>query len=191
MTDSQSPVHPTVADSGWYVKIKYSVRVVDGPILKGDATPAMLDFVTGYGQVIPGLERRLVGHTAGETLSFVVPPEEAFGLSYDELVFEKEWADFNFPEGVKPVPGMEIALVSSDPNAPDTVLIKEVHDDKIVIDCNHPLAGKAFEYKLKIIETRPAREDEICAEWEQKTYEGPFETSLPGIVLGERNPKQS
>ncbi len=190
MTDSQSPVHP-VADSGWYVKIKYAVRVVDGLTIKGSATPAILDFITGYGQVIPGLEQRLVGHTAGETLSFVVPPEEAFGVSYEELIFEKEWADFHFPEGVKPVPGMEIALVSSDPTAPDTVLIKEVHDDKIIIDCNHPLAGKALEYELNIIESRPAREDEICEEWEQKTYEGPCTATLPGIVLGEKGPKDS
>ncbi len=100
MTDSQSPVHPTVADSGWYVRIKYSVRVVDGPILKGDATPAMLDFVTGYGQVIPGLERRLVGHTAGETLSFVVPPEEAFGLSYENSYLRKNGRTLIFPKAL-------------------------------------------------------------------------------------------
>ena len=48
-----------IQDSGWYVRIKYTVRIVDGPVLKGLNEPEILDFVTGYRQVIPGLENRL------------------------------------------------------------------------------------------------------------------------------------
>lgn len=191
MTDSAVPENSALVDTGWYVRIKYKVRVVDGPILKGAAEPEIMDFVTGYRQVIPGLENRLLGHSVGETLAFTVPPEEAFGLSYAELVFAKDREEFHFPAGVEPHPGMEIALVSSAPNAPDSVLIKEVLQDKIVIDCNHPLAGKALQYELEIIEARPAREDEICAEWDLKTYEGPCQSELPGIVLGEEDRKES
>lgn len=189
MADNSTPGNSGVVDTGWYVKIKYKVRVVDGPILKGGAEPAIMDFVSGYRQVIPGLEKRLLGHFAGEKLVFTVPPEEAFGLAYAELVFAKGREEFHFPAGVEPSPGMEIALVSSDPNAPDSVLIKEVLQDKIVIDCNHPLAGKALQYDLEIIEARPAREDEICAEWETKTYEGNL-PDLEGIVLRGEDSKQ-
>jgi FKBP-type peptidyl-prolyl cis-trans isomerase SlyD len=190
MTDSPMPGNAAVVDTGSYVQIKYKVRIVDGPLLKGAAEPAIMDFVTGYRQVIPGLEKRLVGHSAGEKLAFTVPPEEAFGPSYPELIFEKNRDEFRFPAGVEPGPGMEIALVSSDPNAPDSVLIKEVLDDKIVIDCNHPFAGKALQYELEIIEARPASEDEICDEWEIKTYEGPCQSDLSSIVLGGEEPKE-
>ena len=88
MTEGASPEMP-IQDLGWYVRIKYRVQIVDGPVLKGLNEPEIMDFVTGYRQVIPGLENRLIGHLTGETLSFTVPAEEAFGPRHQELEFEK------------------------------------------------------------------------------------------------------
>ena len=141
MSTSESSTTDRIAPSQWYVRISYSVRIENGPFLRGGAEPATMDFVTGFGQVIPGLERRLIGHGLGEKLSFTVPPEEAFGLRTEELVFEKKKTEFHFPPGTQPYPGMEISVITG-ADGPETVMISEIRDDTITIDCNHPLCGK-------------------------------------------------
>lgn len=176
-----------VNDSKSYVKIKYSVSIFNGPLLKGGQEPEIMDFVTGYKHVVPGLEQRLIGHTVGESLSFVVPPEEAFGPRHNELVIEKNKSEFHFPEGFTPHPGMELPIITSNENGPDSARIKEVKDDTIVIDLNHPLAGAALQYELVIVEARPATSDDVCAEWDQEEsscQDGTCASSVQEIVLG-------
>ena len=185
MNDDAGARGPEVFEKSCYVKIRYSVRVVDGPVLKGAPEPEIMDFVTGYLHVIPGLEKRLMGRRVGEKLSFVVPPEEAFGVRRKELVIEKAKADFHFPEGFEPYPGMELPLVAASENAPDTVLIREIKEDTIVVDLNHPLSGTALQYELEILEARPAESSEVCSHWDQSEA-GPMGCSgAPEIVLGE------
>jgi len=191
MDDKIAKASEKIEDSKFYVKIKYTVRVANGPILKGAHEPEVMDFVTGYRQVIPGLEMRLLGHEVGEKLSFSVPPEEAFGPRHQELVIEKSKKDFHFPPGMEPYPGMEIPLVTGDGNAPDTVIIREVREDSIVIDANHPLSGAALEYDLEIVEARPARSTDLCEEWEEQTS-GKDESCCSSphqIILGAEEPE--
>lgn len=185
MTDTSTHPEFAITDSRCYVKIRYRVRVVEGPILKGADEPEVMDFVTGFAQVIPGLETRLLGRCQGEKLSFTVPAEEAFGPRHSELVFEKSKADFHFPAGFEPYPGMELPFICESEGAPDTVRIKEIRDTGIVIDCNHPLAGAALEYDLEIEEARPAKETDVCANWEESSCQSDCSTCSPHeIVLG-------
>jgi FKBP-type peptidyl-prolyl cis-trans isomerase 2 len=185
MTDDPRRYRFKIGDATSYVKISYRVKIADGPVLKGSSEPAIMDFVTGYLQVIPGLEKRLLGHSTGDRLSFTVPPEEAFGARRDDLVIEKPRADFYFPEGVKPYPGMELPLVAAKPNAPDTVMILELKDDTIVVDLNHPLAGASLDYDLVVVEARPAGPNDICSEWGSQNTEGLGCSSAPAVVLGQ------
>lgn len=176
----------TISDSMCYVKIKYSVSIENGPLLKGGSEPEIMDFVTGYQHVVPGLEKRLIGHKIGEILSFTVPAEEAFGPRIDELVIEKQKSSFHFPDGYVPFPGMELPVVTNNENAPDTARIKEVKDNTIVVDLNHPLAGASLQYELEIIEARPAKPEDVCSEWDQQQsncQDNVCGSSLQQIVL--------
>ncbi len=167
-----------------YVKIRYTVRIPQGPILKGAGQPEVMDFVTGYMQVVPGLENRLIGHCAGEKLSFTIPPHEAFGDRREDLVIEQPKDEFHFPQGVTPYPGMEIPLVSSGDNAPDTVVITAVREQTILIDLNPPMAGVPLHYDLEILEARAARSEDVCSEWTPETSEQACCPSVQQIVLG-------
>ncbi len=191
MTDGAIPQTYEITDRSCYVKIGYRVRVVDGPVLKGAGEREVMDFVTGYRHVVPGLERRLVGHSPGESLSFTVPADEAFGPRHQELVFEKSKTDFHFPPGFEPHVGMELPLVTRGSGAPDTVMIREVRQDTIVVDLNHPLAGLALQYDLEIIEARPAKESDVCSEWEETGSDGncgsDCGSDLCQIVLGKED----
>jgi FKBP-type peptidyl-prolyl cis-trans isomerase 2 len=186
MTDTPTPAAYKVTESSCYAKIRYKVRVAGGPILKGAGEPEIMDFVTGYAQVVPGLEKRLVGHGVGERLSFTVPAEEAFGPRYPELVVEKKREEFHFPPGWAPAPGLEIPIITSHSEAPDTARIKEVREHTIVIDLNHPLSGAALEYDLEILEARPATSKDVCAEWEQQSTDcTSCSSELQSMVLGQ------
>lgn len=188
MTDMNQDQPYAITDHKSYVKIRYKVQIVDGPVLKGAVEPEVMDFVTGFMHVIPGLEKRLCGKRAGEKLSFIVPADEAFGARRPELVIEKIKADFHFPPGVEPYPGMELPIVTGNPDGPETVMIREVRDDTIVIDLNHPLSGLPLTYDLEILEARPASETDVCSEWESPDAEHTACSSIPQIVLGGDEP---
>jgi FKBP-type peptidyl-prolyl cis-trans isomerase 2 len=59
-----------IAERSCFVKIRYMVKIPNGPVLKGGTERELMDFVTGYRQVVPGLEQRLLGHSVGEKLAF-------------------------------------------------------------------------------------------------------------------------
>lgn len=186
MNDASNLEAYRIQDSGSYVKIRYRVRIVGGPVLKGSPELEIMDFVTGYGHVIPGLEKRLIGETTGQKMTFDVPAEEAFGVRNEGLVFLKKIEDFHFPPGVKPYAGMEIPVLCDANSAPDTVTIKDVREDGIVIDFNHALSGFPLGYELEIIEARASRQSDVCAEWEKKTDDDSQCGCAPHeIVLGE------
>lgn len=166
MATTVPPSPYKIEDTSGYVKIRYMVKVADGPVLKGAGEREIMDFVTGYRQVVPGLEKRLLGHSQGECLAFAVPAEEAFGPRYQELVIEKDRADFHFPVGMEPYVGMQLPMITSEEEGPDSVVIRTVTESTIIIDANHPLAGATLEYDLEIIEARPATSSDVCSEWE-------------------------
>jgi len=197
MSDTNPSSTYKIQDSGGFVKISYTVKIADGPVLKGAGDPEIMDFVTGYRQVVPGLEKRLIGRSQGEKLVFSVPPEEAFGVRHQELIIEKSRADFHFPRGMEPYPGMELPMITSSDDAPDSVIIREVREDTIVIDANHPLSGATLEYDLRIVEARPATESDVCSEWDVQKSEscascGESCGSSPHqIILGMGDPKEN
>jgi FKBP-type peptidyl-prolyl cis-trans isomerase 2 len=171
-----------------YVKIKYKVQIAGGAVLKGAEEPEIMDFVTGYLQVVPGLEKRLLGHGTGEKLSFTVPADEAFGERVKELVLEKDKEDFYFPGDFYPYPGMELPLVVKGAEGPDTAIIREVKEKTIVLDLNHPLSGAALKYDLEIIEARPAKETDVCSEWDSPSEGEAACPAIPQVVLGKEDP---
>lgn len=188
MGDNSTNQDFKILDASSYVKLRYQVRVENGPIIKGAETPEVMDFVTGFRQVIPGLEKRLLGHCKGDSLSFTVPADEAFGQRRDDFVIVKDKSEFHFPEGFKPYPGMEISVVTNTDEGPDTVIIKEVRENNIVIDFNHPLAGFALKYTLEIIEARPSTPSDVCSEWESEKGEGCSGGCSPHeVVLGQES----
>lgn len=182
MADDNVHAGYTIADRKSYVKIRYTCRAENGPILRGAEGPETMDFVTGFLHVIPGLEKRIMGSCVGTRLEFTVPPEEAFGERRKELVIEKDVNEFHFPAGMKPTPGMEIPILINE-EGPETAMIREVNDDRVVIDLNHPLAGVPLKYDLEIIEARPATDKDMCSEWEQQSASDACCGSVPELIL--------
>lgn len=143
-----------------YVELEYRLRLDNGEWIRGsDRESATLTFVAGCGELLPGLERRLWGLNEGETVEFVVPASEAFGLYDPENV--QEWSRKAFPADMELQPGQQV-LPANLPFPPDFPLrVKEVRGDKIILDLNHPFSGHDLNYAVRVVAVRPATPEEL------------------------------
>jgi FKBP-type peptidyl-prolyl cis-trans isomerase SlyD len=145
---------------GTYVKIRYCLRTAEGEYVKGDPRegPAILEIFTGYNQLLPALERRLIGKRAGERMQPRLLPDEAFGPFLPEEVREKSYEEF--PEGRQLEEGRWVVARDDKSRTAYGYFVRKKGGDSIVLDYNHPLAGKELIYDLEILEARPATEEE-------------------------------
>src|SRR5512140_3006091 len=90
-----------------YVTLEYRLHLDSGEQLRGTAkAPAQLTFVAGYKELMPALERRLIGLREQDAVEFVIPADEAFGLYDPESV--QEWSHKFFPPDVELTPGQKV-----------------------------------------------------------------------------------
>ena len=118
-----------------------------------------LEYVHGYAQIVPGLEKNLTGLHAGDKRSFTLDPEDAFGERDEEGLLEVEKADF--PDSDKVSAGDEFMAHGPDGD-PIAMRVLEVHDDAFVVDTNHPLAGQKVRFEVEVATVRAATEEEIA-----------------------------
>ena len=151
----------TIQPENSYVIIKYTVRLENGEIIKGDPKQGLahMEFVTGYNQVIPGLERRVIGMSEGDEAEITVNPDEGFGRYDPSLIQEKTFAEF--PEGKNLEEGRWARATNPQHRVTFGYLVVEKKPDRIVLDYNHPLAGKALIYKVNVEKVREANREEL------------------------------
>jgi FKBP-type peptidyl-prolyl cis-trans isomerase SlyD len=144
-----------------YVSLEYCVCLDTGEAVRGTVeTPAVLTFVAGCGELLPGLERRLYGLREQESVEFVVPAAEAFG-DYDPENIQ-EWSLKVFPPEMELKPGQKV-LPANLPIPPEyPLVIKEVKENCVILDLNHPFAGHDLHYAVKVLEVRPATPEELA-----------------------------
>lgn len=148
----------TIAAGRW-VTLRYRISDAQGePIETGERELTYLH--GGYGAVLPGIEHALEGHGAGHAATVELEPENAFG-DYDvSLVHLAPRA--GFPDdleagmGFQKVPGMP--ELDGDGNV---YIATEFTDDTVVLDGNHPLAGMALRFELKVMSVAQATDEEI------------------------------
>ena len=128
------------------VAIKYELKV-EGNVVDSNIDKEPLEFKFGTGQIIPGLESRIADLSEGESASIVVPASEAYG-EYNEEAMQK--LPKSQLEGIELEVGLPLQGQSPD-GQPINVVVKEIYDDEVLIDFNHPLAGKDLNFDVNII----------------------------------------
>jgi len=127
-------------------------------VLDSNKGAAPLEFIIGKGQLIPGLEKGLVGMNAGDSADIEVKAEEAYGVRDDEAVQEIPRDQF---EGVELEKGM--SLYGQGQNGETIqVIVVDFNDETATVDFNHPLAGKDLLFKVTVISERDATEQEAA-----------------------------
>lgn len=130
------------------VKVHYTGKLEDGTVFDSSLTEGRepLDVKLGEGKLIPGFEKGLYGLSAGEKTTIKIQASDAYGDIMEERIqeVEKQYV----PETV--YVGQE--LKAETPQGPITVIVKEVKEETVILDGNHPLAGKDLIFDLEVIE---------------------------------------
>jgi peptidylprolyl isomerase len=137
---------------GDIIKVEYEGRLEDGTIFDStelnDGLP--LKFEVGKGQLIRGFDNAVIGKEVGEEFEINIQPHDAYGEfdpALSQTISRKQ-----FPEDINPEPGMMLRIDGPN-NTYSVAWIKEVDEEHVTIDMNHPLAGKVLNFKIKIVET--------------------------------------
>ncbi len=120
-------------------------------------------FISGMGVTLDAFEQNVVDLAEGEKFDFTLSVDDAYGPYVEEHVvsLNKEMFCVNGHFDSKNIyPGNIIPLVNADGNRFQGIII-EVKSDVVVVDLNHPLAGKELTFKGSIVTSRPATEDEV------------------------------
>ncbi|MBW1952061.1 MAG: peptidylprolyl isomerase [Deltaproteobacteria bacterium] len=143
-----------------FVRLEYRLCLDNGEFIKGsEEHPAILTFVAGYNELLPSLEVRLMGLKENESREFVIPAAQAFGPHEPSQV--QAWNRSCFPAEMKLHPGLRVTPANSLIPLDYPFIVTEVKENSVVLDMNHPLAGKDLHYSVRILEVRPATQEEL------------------------------
>ncbi|HEX4935902.1 MAG TPA: peptidylprolyl isomerase [Gemmatimonadaceae bacterium] len=137
--------------------LEYRLTLDDGEEVDASTPEDPLVYLHGYEEIVPGLERALEGKTAGERIQVTVKPEDAYG-PYDPNGAEEVPRD-QLPADLELEVGGIITATDDDGDEVE-FMIKEVRDGSVVVDFNHPMAGKTLHFDVTIREVRAATEEE-------------------------------
>jgi len=135
---------------GKTVKVNYTLTV-DGKVIESSNKSQPIQFTPGSRQMIPGFEKAVMGMKVGEKKSFKVKPEEGYGKEDPRAI--QNVAINKLPAGITPKAGM--SLQARDKNGQTRIVkIMEVRKDVVVMNFNHPLAGKTLNFDVQIVEIK-------------------------------------
>jgi FKBP-type peptidyl-prolyl cis-trans isomerase SlpA len=133
------------------VKVNYTGKLTDGQVFDSSEGKEPLEFTLGQGHLIPGFEKGLIDMKLNEKKTITIAKEEAYGDINPELRQEVEKS--KLPEDITPEVGM--GLVSKSPDGQEmNLIVVEVKDESIIIDGNHPLAGKDLVFDLEVVDIK-------------------------------------
>jgi len=138
------------------VTIEYEVK--DGDVVvDSNVGGNPLHFMYGKGQIIPGLENGIQDMNIGDKADILVKPEDAYGELNPEAQQEVPKDQF---AGIELETGMTLYGQGED-GATAQVIVKEIGEENVIIDFNHPLAGKVLMFSVTVNNVRDASADEI------------------------------
>jgi peptidylprolyl isomerase len=137
------------ARDGDTVKVNYTGTLEDGRVISTSQGGPPLEVNIGSGEHIQGFEKGLIGMKLGDTKTIVIPPEEAHGPKREELIVTVPKNDF--PESITPAIGKRVRMKKPE-GGHFEVTIKDVDEDTLTLDANHPMAGETIIFQVQLVE---------------------------------------
>ena len=141
-----------VVQAGSEVSFDYTLTDDSGKVVDSSKGREPMHYVHGKGQIIPGLEKELAGMAVGNEKKVTVKPEEAYG-PVDPRAFQEIAKEKLPPEALK-VGTMLMAKGPQGQGVP--VRVHEIKENTVIMDFNHPLAGKTLSFDVKITDIKSA-----------------------------------
>lgn len=140
------------------VSMHYKLTDDDGNMLDSSEDSEPMNYLHGANNIMPGLEKALVGKVEGDSLQVRVEPAEGYGEVKPNFIQTFKRAAFQGVESIEV--GMAFEAKAPD-GAVHRTVVKKVEGDKITVDANHPLAGVVLNFDVEIVGVREATEEEI------------------------------
>ena len=148
-----------IIENNTAVSIHYTLTDDDDNVLDQSSQEEPLLYLHGAGNIIPGLEKALVGKTSGDKLKTRIEPEDAYGIKQEGMV---QTVPKNTFQGIDKIePGMQFHAAGKN-DEPIVVTVINIEDKQVTIDGNHPLAGKALTFDVEITDIRKATAEELA-----------------------------
>jgi FKBP-type peptidyl-prolyl cis-trans isomerase SlyD len=152
---SPSQPQPAIAVApGYQVSLEYTLSDEKGAQIQTNKGEAPLVYTPGKQEILPGLEKALDGMHVGEEKDVKLPPEEAYG-PIDKEAFQE------VPKSSIPAAGLKVGapLRAQSPDGRTMLArVSEIKDKTVVVDLNHPLAGKTLAFHVKVLEVKKVEE---------------------------------
>ena len=149
---AQSATLPnSIVQPGAQVSFDYTLTDDTGKVVDSSKGKAPVHYVHGTGQIIPGLEKELAGMAVGAEKKVTVKPEEAYG-PIDPRAFQE------IPKEKLPPEALQVGTMLMAQGGPGgqgvPVRVHEIKEKTVIVDFNHPLAGKTLSFDVKITEIK-------------------------------------
>jgi FKBP-type peptidyl-prolyl cis-trans isomerase SlyD len=141
-----------VVKEGSVVSLQYSLSEEDGKLIESNKGKDPLKYTHGSKQIVPGLEKELTGMKVGGEKRVTVKPEDAYGI-VNAKAFQE------VPKEQIPANGLKVGatLAAKGPHGQEIpVRIHEIKEKTVVLDLNHPMAGKTLLFDIKILDIQPS-----------------------------------
>lgn len=146
----------TISD-GSVVTMHYKLTLDDGQVVDSSEGSDPLAYLHGANNIVPGLESAMSGKESGESFNVEVEPEEGYGPRHEQAVQKVPRAAF--PADAQLEPGIQFQAQNEN-QQPVMGMILAVEDDTIVVDFNHPLAGRTLHFAIEVVSVRDATAEE-------------------------------
>ena len=152
VTAAEKAKNDLVVKDGMLVSMDYTLKGTDGKLIDTNKGREPLKYVHGQKMMIPGLERELTGMKVGGEKNVTVKPEDAYG-PINKNAFQE------VPKEKLPANGLKVGAVLAAKSPEGQVVpmrVHEIKDSTVVMDMNHPMAGKTLVFNVKIVDIQPA-----------------------------------
>lgn len=141
----------STAKKGDTVKVHYTGKLIDDTVFDSSRDRDPLEFTVGAGQMIEGFDKAVEGMEKGESKKVEIPSDKAYGGKREDMVVKIE--KNQLPADIKPEVGMQLQATQQDGQT-QILTIAEVEESHVVLDGNHPLAGKDLVFDIELMEIK-------------------------------------
>lgn len=146
---------PTVAE-GKLVSLEYTLTLDDQTVVDSNVGDKPLTYTHGSHQIVPGLEKALDGMAVGDTKQVTVAPADGYGET-DPKALQEVQKQLIPPDALKVGTRLQGKTPSGQMVYPR---VAEIKDDTVVLDFNHPLAGKTLHFDVKVLNVQQAQTEQ-------------------------------
>ena len=141
------------------VSMAYVLRFEDGQLIDQSEDDAPMEYIQGARQIIPGLEKALIGLNVGDEKDVEVKPADGYGERDPDDIVEMPRGDL--PESLDLSVGKPVKMQDSESGKSFKAYVVESSPETVTLDLNHPLAGKTLNFHVKIVDLRLATKEEL------------------------------